>query len=287
MRTKFAGLVAAVALLGATFAFFNPLQFRPPASAKFHRAQAQTVLLKDKGGQASGVVVVRSNPEGKKRVFIWTAAHVVDKAPELDAIRIFHSDGHKSGYAVFKARCVSFSVKHDLALLLVDCPADFFTPATFGHKDAILGEHIFVVGNALGEMFDGSVTQGNVSQVGVRPASGWFWDCDLDQTTATIVPGNSGGPVYNDKGEVIGIAVGWARMPTIGVYVPLREIVSWAKDAGVIWAVRDYLCPPDDVLEKTITLTKKLLTPPPPPPAPPKTPFDEEDEERQEPHCQK
>jgi serine protease Do len=253
------------ALLAGALWFFVVLPAQEPSpSIKFEKAQNQTVLLTERGGQASGFVVERSGPQGR-RVFIWTAAHVVEHAPVQDVVRLYHFQGHKAGKSVFEARVVAYSTKHDLALLLADVPPGFFQTATFADANVCLGDPVFVVGNAHGAAFDGSVTQGHVSQCDVF-VDGWPWGIALDQTTAIIVPGNSGGPVFNDKGEVVGVAVGWASMPGIGFYVPLSKIEGWAKDAGVYWAMYGNSCPSDKLLEAAIAVAAKQLTPPPPPP---------------------
>jgi len=261
------GSVVACLIAGALFFVVSPGCERNTES-KYERAQAQTVLLADEGGQASGFIVVRENIDGQKRVFCFTAAHVVEGRPEQNAIRLFHfNGGHKAGKATFKARVVRFSVKHDLALLLVDCPPDFFKTSEFAHSNARLGDPVFIAGNARGEAYDGSVTQGFVSQRGVF-MDGWPWGTDLDQATAIAVPGNSGGPVFNTGGEVVGVLVGWAGLPGISLYVPLDKIEKWAKKDGISWAVRGSYCPSDESLEDAISLSKLLLTPPPVLPAP-------------------
>lgn len=236
--------------------------------SKLLKAQQQVTLLKDDRGTGSGFVVVRENARGEKRVFLWTAAHVIEQSPKQQVIRLFHFDGRKGGNATFKGRVIVYSRKHDLALLLVDCPSDFFRNSKFASRDARLGDPVTVVGNPHGEDYDGSVHFGTVSQVGIRPEE-WPWAIDLDQTTAIIVPGNSGGPVFNKHGEVVGVAVGWARMPGIGAYVPLRQIENWASRSGLLWALRGNLCPSDEILEKHIAISDHELNPPPAPPVPP------------------
>lgn len=256
-KTSLVGTLLTGVLLFAT------LPAPETTKAKFERAQNQTVLLTDKGGQASGFVVERNGPQGR-RVFIWTAAHVVANAPVLDVVKLYHFQGHKAGKTVFEARVVAYSTKHDLALLLADVPPGFFSTAAFADANVCLGDPVFVVGNAHGAAFDGSVTQGHVSQCNVF-VEDWPWGIALDQTTAIIVPGNSGGPVYNVKGQVVGVAVGWASMTGIGFYVPLNRIEEWAKEAGIYWAMYGSSCPSDKLLEAAITVAAKQLLPPPPP----------------------
>lgn len=241
---------------------------REPLEKRLQNLQQQVTLLKDDHGTGSGFVVVRENARGEHRVFLWTAAHVIEQSPKQQVIRLFHFDGRKGGNATFKGRVIVYSRKHDLALLLVDCPADFFRTTKFASRDARLGDPVIVVGNPHGADYDGSVHFGTVSQVGINPGEGWPWSIDLDQTTAIIVPGNSGGPVFNKDGEVVGVAVGWARMPGIGAYVPLRQIEDWAARGGMLWAIRGSYCPSDDILEKHIAISAHELAPPPEPPVP-------------------
>lgn len=140
-------------------------------------------------GSGSGVVYDENG-------HIITNAHVVQDATE---ITVTFSEGQK-----FKAQLVGQDPKTDLAVLKVDEKGLPYTP--FGDSDAMeVGDWVLAVGNPLGFSF--TVTHGIVSATGRfglrRDMSGAYED--FIQTDASINQGNSGGPLCNLKGEVIGI----------------------------------------------------------------------------------
>lgn len=209
------------------------LQRRPDNQPDYSAAQRNTVLVDCDGGQGSGVVIKRGG-----FVYVWTAFHIISGESSIQAKQFFHFRGHKSGHVSFPATVVWTDSKNDLALLWLDAPADFFTGATFSPRGTQpkVGEPVFHVGNWLGEDFDGSVSVGIVSQVGVahsHPA--WPWKV-TDQTTATITSGSSGGGVFNSSGEVVGIVVGGPHKGDFGFahYIPVRVI---AEDKSIRWAI--------------------------------------------------
>lgn len=201
---------------------------RPDYSA----AQRNTVIVDTPGGPGSGIVIKRFG-----FVYVWTAYHVIASEPKVKVKQFFHFDGHKAGYVVFPATLIWFDGKNDLALLWLDAPSDFFEGVTFSPaKPPNVGDFVFHVGNWLGEDFDGSVSTGIVSQVGVQHSdSSWPWPL-TDQTTATVTAGSSGGAVFNSKGEVIGIVVGGPHRGDFGFshYIPVRVIAS---DKSIRWAI--------------------------------------------------
>ncbi|PTX56422.1 serine protease Do [Litoreibacter ponti] len=124
--------------------------------------------------------------------FIVTNNHVIDKADEIE-IEFF--SGEK-----LDATLIGTDPKTDIALLKVesDEPLPF---VAFGDSDAArVGDWVVAVGNPLGQGF--SVSAGIVSQRG-RALSGAY--DDFIQTDAAINRGNSGGPLFNVEGEVIGV----------------------------------------------------------------------------------
>jgi len=73
-------------------------------------------------------------------------------------------------------------------------------------SDVIVGEEVFAIGSPLGVLFN-SVTFGIVSALDRKDIS-YFWNSPLIQTDCPINPGNSGGPLFNMKGNIVGIVVG-------------------------------------------------------------------------------
>ncbi len=124
--------------------------------------------------------------------YIVTNNHVVNKAIEVD---ILTSDGKK-----YVAKVVGTDPKTDLALLKVKTNRKFRF-VEFAKKDPRVGDWVIAVGNPFG--LGGSVTTGIVSARGRNIGNGPY-DQFL-QIDAPINKGNSGGPAFNLKGEVIGI----------------------------------------------------------------------------------
>ncbi len=141
-------------------------------------------------GLGSGVLV---SADGK----VMTAAHVVQTA---DRIEILFSDGQRS-----PARVVSSLVRADVALLQLEQPPRGIAPARLGDSSrAHVGDPVFVVGAPYALYH--SLTSGHLSAR--RKLSGSFTGgvpVEFLQTDAAINSGNSGGPLFDMDGRVIGI----------------------------------------------------------------------------------
>ncbi len=134
----------------------------------------------------SGFVV---DPKG----YVITNNHVIDDA---DDITVTFPDNAK-----YKAKVVGRDAKTDLALLKIDAKKDL-PSVTFGDSDAMrVGDWVIAIGNPYG--LGGTVTQGIISARARSINAGPF--DDFLQTDAPINRGNSGGPLFNIRGEVIGI----------------------------------------------------------------------------------
>lgn len=102
---------------------------------------------------------------------------------------------------IYKARAIRQSPEDDLAVLDVEGPPRSFPALKLGDSDAIeVAEPVIAIGNPFGLSF--TVTSGIVSAVGRTTPDGKE---GLIQTDAAVNPGNSGGPLINMSGEVIGI----------------------------------------------------------------------------------
>jgi serine protease Do len=124
--------------------------------------------------------------------FIVTNNHVIEGADEIE-IEFFDKTR-------LKAKLVGTDPKTDIALLKVESP-DALPYVNFGDSDVMrVGDWVMAMGNPLGQGF--SVSAGIVSARG-RELSGTYYD--FLQTDAAINKGNSGGPLFNMDGEVVGV----------------------------------------------------------------------------------
>lgn len=129
--------------------------------------------------------------------FIVTNNHVIEGADEIE-IEFFPSEGQPT--ELLPAKVIGTDRNTDLALLKVEAPMPL-TYVQFGDSDAAkVGDWVVAMGNPLGQGF--SVSAGIVSARN-RALSGSF--DDYIQTDAAINRGNSGGPLFNMDGQVIGV----------------------------------------------------------------------------------
>ncbi len=126
--------------------------------------------------------------------YIVTNNHVIEGADEIQ-IEMFGTDGK-----TFTAKLIGTDIKTDVALLKIESP-DPLPFVNFGNSDKMrVGDWVIAMGNPLGQGF--SVSAGIVSARG-RELNGTY--DDFLQTDAAINKGNSGGPLFNMDGEVIGM----------------------------------------------------------------------------------
>ena len=127
--------------------------------------------------------------------YILTNAHVVEGAKTIKIITIDEEE--------YTAKLVGADSKTDLAVLKID--ANNLPTVTFGDSDKMeVGDAVVAIGNPYGLILSNTVTNGIVSAVrkGMMVGEG---EMDLIQTNAAINFGNSGGPLLNMKGNVIGV----------------------------------------------------------------------------------
>jgi len=231
----------------------SSIAFMSGHPSKYETAQAESVTVQVADGTGSGVVIKRTTRAGKPEIFVWTARHVVAGFTNATIVRSLHFAGHKAGTLSFKAKVLCRLPNADAALLWVDCPTDAFPGAVWTEEDNHPGDNIFTVGTMLSE-FDGSITAGVLSQVGVlSEKAGWPWGT-ADQADFRIAPGSSGGPVFDYVGNVIGIVVGGPRQGAIGIsiFIPVREIEKDAAAIGIQWAIRGQFCATEEILNQGV-----------------------------------
>jgi serine protease Do len=160
--------------------------------------------------------------------YIVTNDHVVDDATE---VKVRFSDDRE-----FEAEVIGTDQQTDLALLKIE--ADDLPSLPLGDSDAIrVGEDVIAVGNPFG--LGGTVTRGIVSAVSRDINAGPY--VDFIQTDAAINRGNSGGPLLNLEGEVIGVnsAIYSPNGGSVGVgfAIPsntVKTVVMQLRDNGAV-----------------------------------------------------
>ena len=160
--------------------------------------------------------------------YVMTNYHVIESAQKRGyKISVLFKD--KSS---FEAKVVGFDEDNDVAVLKID--ASDLNPATIGNSDDIaVGDSVFAIGNPLGEL-DFSMTSGRVSALdrSITTEQGGA-AINMFQFDAAINSGNSGGPVYNESGEVIGIAtakVGSSGVEGLGFAIPINDAADIANE---------------------------------------------------------
>mgnify|MGYP002731491925 CR=1 FL=1 len=138
---------------------------------------------------------------------------------------------------VLDAELVGFDSNEDLALLkLVD--GQGLPAARLGDSDAcVVGDQVYAIGNPLGVELRGTLTNGLISAID-RQVTMEGRVMTMIQTTAALNNGNSGGPLINDQGQVIGIntmkmsggKTATATVEGLGFAVPTRRVVAVIND---------------------------------------------------------
>jgi serine protease Do len=159
---------------------------------------------------------------------VVTNAHVIDDA---DVVKVKLADDRE-----FRAKVVGKDDRLDVAVLKLDAPPHDLPVAALGASEALrVGEYVVAIGNPFG--LGNTVTMGIVSAKGRTIGAGPY--DDFIQTDASINPGNSGGPLFNLRGQVVGIntainpqgkGIGFA-IPIDAVRDVLPQLLSTGKVA--------------------------------------------------------
>lgn len=184
------------------------------------------VELVAQASQGSGVLI---SDDG----LIWTAAHVVQSAEE---VQVEFIDGD-----IYQADVLSSNEEADVALIQINGGFEIKNKkvAPIGDSDKVnVGEDVFVLGAPHG--FKQSLSRGILSgRYSPENLMNNFIKIEFLQTDASINPGNSGGPMFNMKGEVIGIAsriftnsggfegIGFAMSSNVANKLLMEETTLW------------------------------------------------------------
>lgn len=245
-----------------------------PGTAQVSAAEAAAEAEKDVPGflQNISVTIRADRSEGSGVAFtrndityIWTAAHVVDglrttrmvvdpktgtprtlvEFKDAKVVKTLIEAGRTVGRLEMDAEVIRYSDAdngEDLALLRVRKKGFIKTTAKFHLDKSIpkLGTRLLHVGSLLGQQGSNSMTTGIMSQHGRLIGKTVY-----DQTTVTAFPGSSGGGVYLEDGQYIGMLVRGAG-EGFNLIVPARRMLSWAKHAGIEWAMNPEIKVPSE-----------------------------------------
>lgn len=169
----------------------------------------------------SGFIV---SPDG----YILTNYHVIEYAYKGNyAITVMLHDGTR-----YEASIVGVEDCNDIAVLKID--ASGLDPVTFGDSDKLsVGDDVYAVGNPLGEL-EFSMTTGHVSALDRLITTDESSEAiNMFQIDAAVNSGNSGGPVYNANGEVVGIVTAKysdTGVEGLGFAIPINDAAKIAND---------------------------------------------------------
>ena len=170
------------------------------------------VVVKSPAGLGSGFIVHEDGYlitnfhviEGQKH---FTVTQFVQKGAEIK--RVIHKE----------IRIVALDAFHDLAVLQIEDEHEApFPTVVLGLEEPVYGESVFVIGNPAG--LERTVTEGILSHTGRLFEGSLYLQLD-----ASVNPGNSGGPLFNGRGQVIGVVnMGSRILQGLNFAIPVRHV---------------------------------------------------------------
>jgi serine protease Do len=199
----------------------------------YSRAQLPEQTVKQLAQRFGEGVVLVSVPAARgSGFFISTAGHVITNFHVIEgetriAVTAFRKVGAEFRRQRFEdVDIVATNPFLDVALLRVNLPADYTPVIVYLSAEDELrdGDRVFAIGNPLG--LERSVSQGIVSKRN-RALQGLTYV----QTTTQINPGNSGGPLFNMRGEVVGVTnMGILAAEGLNFAIPIRYVIDFLRN---------------------------------------------------------
>ncbi len=144
-----------------------------------------------------GTGIIMKEDSAGRYTYILTCAHVISDAGVKIVVQF--EDGQR-----FDAQIVGYDERTDIGVLRIEETG--FTCAEFGDSDSLkVGSTVYAIGNPGGSALFGTFTDGKISAIGRNITSSIGYDMVCIQHNAAISPGNSGGALVNEYGQVIGI----------------------------------------------------------------------------------
>lgn len=226
--------IAAEETVSVSRALPEPVSEALPASEIYAAACEQTVGITTDVtytnffGMSSSSAVSGTGFIVSDQGYIVTNYHVVSYAFEDDmAVSVILHDGTK-----YAASIVGAEESSDVAVLKID--AEGLHEVSFGSSDSLkVGDTVYAVGNPLGEL-EFSMSNGYISALDRVISTDENSDpVNMLQIDAAFNSGNSGGPLYNDRGQVVGIVTAKYRssdVEGIGFAIPINDVRSIVDD---------------------------------------------------------
>ena len=221
--------------------FFDTTRLKPKPVKELVREFGEAVIsIETPSGLGSGFIV---NDEG----YAVTNNHVIEGETRISAILYEETPAGLVRRRIENVEIVALNPFVDLALLKLSPPKDLkLKHVVLGNLDDMnVGDGVFAVGNPLG--LERSVSQGILSTLNRN-----FEGLVYLQTDAAINPGNSGGPLFNLRGEVIGVTnMKAARGDNLGFAIPIPYVKDFLRNRSAFAYNKDnpntgsrYLDPP-------------------------------------------
>ncbi len=193
----------------------EPTRAPMDTASLFREASPAVVLISHPGGNGTGFIVGRNG-------LLLTNRHVIEGADGKLKVKLKDIDGIEHS---FDAVVLASDAVRDVALLSIE-PGDLkLKPLVLGDSDAVkTGDRIVAIGNpAFGsEVLTQTATDGIISGKN-RMIGG----CEFLQVSAAVNPGNSGGPLLNERGEVVGMVTLRAQLENVGFAAPSRDLLAF------------------------------------------------------------
>jgi serine protease Do len=179
------------------------------------------VLVKTPSGLGSGFFI-------SSQGHLITNYHVVEGETQVSVTVFVPQNGGYQRKELKNVRIIALHPLRDLALLQIDSQElgeHAIRPLVLSQDEHLSGgDTVFTIGNPLG--MERSITQGIVSST-----TRTFGHLRFIQTDTAINPGNSGGPLFNSRGEVIGVVcAGSVHFEGLGFGIPVRDLIDFLRN---------------------------------------------------------
>ena len=204
------------------------------ATAKSGEAPDWQTVASDVSGSVVSIQTALSNGTAKgSGAIIDTEGHIITNNHVISGaqqIQVTLANGN-----MYSATLVGTDATTDLAVIKLDNPPSDLKAVEFADSDKLaVGENVMAIGNPLGEL-EFTMTSGMISALDrtITTSDGTDSGINMFQIDAAVNAGNSGGPVYNTSGQVIGIVTAKyssSGVEGLGFAIPVNDAVAIAND---------------------------------------------------------